>query len=488
MYNYNSSSPTLTNVTFSANSAPNGGGMYNESSSPTLTNVTFSANSASDSGGGMQNSNNSSPTLTNVTFADNSANVGGGMQNSNNSSPTLTNVTFADNSANVGGGMYTYNNGSPTLTNVIITNNTSGGDCVNDTGDTLNAAFSNNLIEDAANACGLTNGVVDGNIIGQDPMLASLTDFGAPGGLVFPLLVGSPAIDAGDNNNCPTTDQRGVLRDDGACDIGAYEGAVTPSNHPPMANAGPDQNVEIGTAVTLDGSGSSDPDGNTPLTYGWTQTGGPAVTLSDATAVNPTFTAPNVSDVLTFTLTVTDSLGLAGTPDTVVITASSAITDGNGDGILDDQQANVETFRSTSGNYVTLVAPNGVTLQNVQSITPTMAPPTGVTLTQGVIGFTATGITPGGSLTVTMTFHSGSVPAGYWKYGPTAADPSGHWYDFAYDGTTGAEISGQTVTLHFVDGARGDGDLTADGVVVDPGGPATSPENTFTLFLPIIQR
>ncbi|GAB4277231.1 MAG: hypothetical protein Kow0080_28060 [Candidatus Promineifilaceae bacterium] len=65
------------------------------------------------------------------------------------------------------------------------------------------------------------------------------------------------------------------LTDSGA----AYVFIGVPTNQPPTANAGPDQNVEIGTAVTLDGSGSSDPDGNTPLTYGWTQTGGAAVTL-----------------------------------------------------------------------------------------------------------------------------------------------------------------------------------------------------------------
>ena len=70
-----SSAPTLTNVTFSGNTAgTNGGGVYNTSSSPTLTNVTFSGNTASGNCGGMYNTG-SSPILTNVVSWGNS---GGG--------------------------------------------------------------------------------------------------------------------------------------------------------------------------------------------------------------------------------------------------------------------------------------------------------------------------------------------------------------------------------------------------------------------------
>jgi CSLREA domain-containing protein len=98
----------------------------------------------------------------------------------------------------------------------------------------------------------------------------------------------------------------------------------TRPNQPPVADAGSDQSVATDAVVALNGSGSSDPDGHLPLTYYWTQTGGPAVTLSDPGVVAPTFTTPATPAVLTFTLAVTDSLGLPDlTPDEVVVTVSS---------------------------------------------------------------------------------------------------------------------------------------------------------------------
>jgi len=90
-------------------------------------------------------------------------------------------------------------------------------------------------------------------------------------------------------------------------------------NNPPIANAGLDQTVYINTSVTLNGSASTDPDGNLPLKFGWIQTGGPAVSFNRMLSVT-TFTAPSTPQVLTFTLTVSDTLGLASAPDTVVLT------------------------------------------------------------------------------------------------------------------------------------------------------------------------
>ncbi|MBW2700758.1 MAG: hypothetical protein JRF33_08035 [Deltaproteobacteria bacterium] len=78
-------------------------------------------------------------------------------------------------------------------------------------------------------------------------------------------------------------------------------------NDPPVADAGPDQELTEDDPVQLDGSGSSDPNGN-PLRYTWTQTAGATVTLSNTELMNPTFTPPNVavSTVLTFELVVQD--------------------------------------------------------------------------------------------------------------------------------------------------------------------------------------
>lgn len=79
-----------------------------------------------------------------------------------------------------------------------------------------------------------------------------------------------------------------------------------PSNVAPVANAGVSQTIQGTQTVTLDGSGSSDADGDT-LTYQWQQTGGPDVTLNNATQAHSTFTVPSPQHAeYSFRLTVND--------------------------------------------------------------------------------------------------------------------------------------------------------------------------------------
>ena len=90
-------------------------------------------------------------------------------------------------------------------------------------------------------------------------------------------------------------------------DIGAHEYMI--ANQSPVANAGQPMTVTSGTIVSLNGTNSFDPDGDS-ISHHWTQTAGPSVTISNPTAAGPVLTAPIVQGltILTFQLTVSDGL------------------------------------------------------------------------------------------------------------------------------------------------------------------------------------
>lgn len=94
---------------------------------------------------------------------------------------------------------------------------------------------------------------------------------------------------------------------------------TTDGNHPPLASAGPDQQVTIGGAVTLDGSASSDPDGNT-LRYVWEQVWGSPVVLANPSE-HPAFTPPGKGRYR-FRLTVWDG-ETPSAPDEVDVVVST---------------------------------------------------------------------------------------------------------------------------------------------------------------------
>jgi hypothetical protein len=117
----------------------------------------------------------------------------------------------------------------------------------------------------------------------------------------------------------------GTTENIGLSEIEVCGTAAGTTNRTPTANAGSDQTVTQGATVTLDGSASSDPDGDA-ITYAWTQVSGTAVTLSDATADRPTFTAPTggtTDEQLVFQL-VTNDGNVNSTADTVTVTVQPA--------------------------------------------------------------------------------------------------------------------------------------------------------------------
>lgn len=160
---------------------------------------------------------------------------------------------------------------------------------------------------------------------------------------------------------------------------------------PPVANAGPDQvGVAAGT-VTLDGSGSYDPE-NDPITYQWTQIGGTGVTLATPTAQKATFTAV-AGQTYVFKLTVTDSGGLSNSATTRVTSTNqtSAIV-----ARFDASPTNIAAGQSSVLTWVvqgvgSVSINNGVgTVASSGSVTVTPAVTTTYTLTVGSVTASAT--------------------------------------------------------------------------------------------------
>jgi predicted outer membrane repeat protein len=204
-----SATTTVTNSTFSGNSAGDGGGIQVNDGTLTVTNSTFSGNSASSSGGGIGNEIAGAITVTNSTFSGNSASGGGGID-SVQATVTVTNSTFSGNSAVSGGGIEN-EFGTLTLYNTIVANSPSGGNCAG----TIMDQGGNLSWPDVSCPPGPN----------QDPLFDpnGLQSNGGPTQTIA-LLPGSPAIDTAVAANCPMTDQRGVTRPQGVnCDKGAYE-------------------------------------------------------------------------------------------------------------------------------------------------------------------------------------------------------------------------------------------------------------------------
>jgi PKD repeat protein/murein DD-endopeptidase MepM/ murein hydrolase activator NlpD len=169
----------------------------------------------------------------------------------------------------------------------------------------------------------------------------------------------------------------------------------------PVANAGPDQSVNEGSTISLDGSASSDPDGDL-LTYKWTAPAG--ITLSSTSAQKPTFTAPEISTntYYTFKLVVND--GTVDSPaDQVVVTVKNVnkVPVANAGA---DQSVNEEIVVSLDGSLSSDADGNPLTYK--------WTAPAGITLSSTTIEkptFTASEVTQNTSYTFSLIVYDGTL-------------------------------------------------------------------------------
>ena len=254
IYNYNIGVITMTQSTVANNTAVGifGGGIFAGGTSITVHDSTIANNSAASFGGGMTLNINGTAILDGVTVADNQAASGAGLF-SQQGIITATNITVSGNNAtnNYGGiyvsgpntsiylqnstiayntrtntagngfnGVMTGNNATASLVNSIVAHNQENNCASSQPPTSLGHNLSNDF------SCAFTQ---SGDLQGFDPLLGALAD---NGGYIptHGLMPGSPAIDNGDDAQCPATDAREVTRPydgDGdsvpVCDIGAVE-------------------------------------------------------------------------------------------------------------------------------------------------------------------------------------------------------------------------------------------------------------------------
>ena len=166
--------------------------------------------------------------------------------------------------------------------------------------------------------------------------------------------------------------------------------------------------------------------------------------------------------------------------------------DGNGDGTSDDQQPGLAHVFTEEAGVVTLDTAAAVCDLTIGSdpaitletalfiISIVFAESDAACVVAGQQSLPVSLAGTGADLLLQQTLSSSTLTVYFQQsiqinavhvFGSTPNNPDPHLYDFFYDGETGAEVFSDRIVLHFVDGARGDDDLTVNGQITFAGGP-----------------
>ena len=195
---------------------------------------------------------------------------------------------------------------------------------------------------------------------------------------------------------------------------------VSTINSAPVANAGPNQTVPLGSTATLNGSGSSDVDGD-PLTYQWTliaKPAGSAAALSGGAAVSPTFVVDKAGNYVV-QLIVNDNHGNSASASVTITTQNTPPVANAGPGQVVPVDALVELNGSNSTDVdgdpltyqwslITLPAGSLATLNNPSAVSPVFtADVSGMYVAQLIVNDGHSNSTPA---TVSITTNSTQPP------------------------------------------------------------------------------
>ncbi len=258
--------------------------------------------------------------ITNNLIYNNSAIAGGGVVLL---AGNLISNTIIANDADIGGNIYLYSYPETgyTLVNNIIANARRGGGINRENANIIDRIEFNNIWGNAggSNAIWNKNNIYEGNI-SHDPIFIN------PQAGDYRLQMDSPCINAGDPNYVTQAGEKDMYGNNrlvyARIDIGAAEFS---GNLRPVADAGQDQSTaDMPDPVTLNASGSYDPDGSKNLTYRWSQIAGPSVILEDANTPTAKF-SPGGYGAYIFELTVSDGIIESFSDSTYIVVGSNSV-------------------------------------------------------------------------------------------------------------------------------------------------------------------